>query len=104
MPLLGENGLAANNGARLKALLNSELETAIQVMLLDQSHPFPRNKDARVVYNGSLPFVGKPFKMKGFPLGRYNDLSLIEFPPGAIVFGGVNIAEPGSLEIVPPKK
>lgn len=103
LPLLGENGLAENNGARLKELLTSELETAIQVMLLDRSQPLPRDKKSRLVFNGYFPFVGKPFKMKGYDLGRYNGYSLIEFPPGALVFGGVNIAEPGSLEIVPPK-
>jgi hypothetical protein len=103
LPLLGEGGLAENNGARLKALLTSELETAIQVMLQDRSQPYPRDKQSRVTFNGSLPFVGKPFKMKGLQLGHYGEYSLIEFPPGAIVFGGVNIAEPGSLEIVPPK-
>lgn len=102
-PLLGEGGLAENNGARLRELLTSELETAIQVMLLDRAQPLPRNKQSRLTYNGSFPFVGKPFKIKGYELGRYGEYSLIEFPPGALVFGGVNIAEPGSLEIVPPK-
>ena len=103
LPLMGENGLAENNGARLKELLTSELDTAVRVMLLDTAQPYPRNKESRIVVNGYLPFVGKPFKMKGYDLGRYNDYSLIGFPPGALVFGGVNIAEPGSLEIVPPK-
>ncbi len=104
LPLMGPNGLAENNGAGLKELLTSELDIAIKVMLQDTAQPYPRNKDTRIVVKGLFPFVGKPFKMKGYDLGRYNDYSLIGFPPGALVFGGVNIAEPGSLEIVPPKE
>jgi hypothetical protein len=103
LPLSGENGLAENNGARLKELLASELETAIHVMLLDRSHPYPRNDQAKIGVNGYFPFVGKPIKFKGYDLGRYNDYSLIEFRSGMLVFGGVNIAEPSSLEITPPK-
>jgi hypothetical protein len=101
LPLSGENGLAENNGARLKELLTSELDTAIHVMLLDRSRPFPRNDQAKIAVNGYLPFVGKPLKLKGYDLGRYNDYSLVEFRSGMLVFGGVNIAEPSSLEITP---
>ena len=35
---------------------------------------------------------------------NFDDYALIDFPSGMLVFGGVNIAEPGSLEIVPPKE
>ena len=101
LPLSGENGLAENNGARLKELLTSELETAIHVMLLDRSQPYPRNNQAKIIVNGSLPFVGKPMKFKGYDLGRYKDYSLVEFRGGMLVFSGVNIAEPLSLEIKP---
>jgi len=101
LPLSGENGLAENNGARLKELLTSELETAIHVMLLDRSQPYPRDDQAKIAVNGYLPFVGKPMKFKGYDLGRYNDYSLVEFRGGAVVFSGVNIAEPSSLEIKP---
>jgi hypothetical protein len=101
LPLSGENGLAENNGARLKELLTSELETAIHVMLLDRSQPYPRDNQAKIAVNGYLPFVGKPMKFKGYDLGRYNDYSLVEFRGGALVFSGVNIAEPSSLEIKP---
>jgi len=101
LPLLGENGLAENNGAGLKQLLNSELETAIHVMLQDRSQPYPRDDQKKIAVNGYVPFVGKPFKFKGYDLGRYKDYSLIEFRAGALVFGGVNIAEPSSLEITP---
>jgi hypothetical protein len=103
LPLSGENGLAENNGVRLKELLTSELETAIRVMLLDRSQPYPRDDKAKVSVNGYLPFVGKPVKFKGYDLGRYHDYSLIEFRSGMLVFGGVNIAEPSSLEITPAK-
>ena len=105
-PLLldGANGLIENNGARLKELLTSELETALQVMLRDRSEPFVRDKGKRVATNGYLPFVGKPLKFKGYDLGRYKDYSLIDFGTGMLVFGGVNIAEPGSLEITPVTK
>jgi hypothetical protein len=68
-------------------------------MLLDRSQPYPRDDKAKIAVNGYLPFVGKPMKFKGYDLGRYNDYSLIEFRSGALVFGGVNIAEPSSLEI-----
>ncbi|MFA5965232.1 MAG: hypothetical protein WC804_14540 [Sphingomonas sp.] len=101
LPLTGENGLAENGGARLKEMLTAELETAIHVMLQDRSQPYPRNDQAKIAVNGYLPFVGKPMKFKGYDLGRYNDYSLIEFRSGALVFGGVNIAEPSSLEIKP---
>lgn len=101
LPLSGENGLAENNGARLKELLTSELDTAIHVMLLDRSQPYPRDNQAKIAVNGYLPFVGKPVKFKGYDLGRYNDYSLVEFRSGMLVFGGVNIAEPSSLEITP---
>jgi hypothetical protein len=101
LPLSGENGLAENNGARLKALLTSELDTAIHVMLMDRSQPFPRDDKAKIVLKGYLPFVGKPLKLKGYDLGRYNDYTLFEIRGGAIVFGGVNIAEPAALEITP---
>ena len=103
LPLSGENGLAENNGARLKEVLASELDTAIHVMLLDRSQAYPRNDQAKIATNGYLPFIGKPIKWRGFDLGRYNDYSLVEFRGGMIVFSGVNIAEPSSLEITPVK-
>ena len=104
LPLTGENGLSENNGARLKAFLAAELDTAIHVMLADRAQPYPRNDNSKISVNGYLPFVGKPFKLKGYDLGRYKDYSLIEFRSGALVFGGVNIAEPDSLEITPVGK
>ena len=103
LPLSGPGGLAENGGAGLKALLATELETAIRVMLQDRAQPHTRDKETRITVKGYLPFVGKPFKMKGYDLGKYNDYALIDFPSGMLVFGGVNIAEPGSLEILPPK-
>jgi hypothetical protein len=96
--------LTENNGARLKELLTAELDTTINVMLLDRSQPFPRNDGAKVATNGLLPFVGKPLKWKGFDLGRYKDYHLIEFRGGMFVFSGVNIVEPGGLEITPVVK
>jgi hypothetical protein len=101
LPLSGPGGLAENGGAGLKALLTSELETAIQVMLQDRAQPYARDKEQRITVKGYLPFVGKPFKMKGYNLGKYKDYSLLDFTSGMLVFGGVNIAEPGSLEVVP---
>lgn len=103
LPLAGAGGLAENGGAGLKALLTAELETAIRVMLQDRSQPYPRDKQSKIAVKGYLPFVGKPFKMKGYDLGKYNDYALIDFPSGMLVFGGVNIAEPGSFEVQPPK-
>ena len=103
LPLEGPGGLAENGGAALKALLTSELETAIQVMLQDRAQPYVRDKETRITVKGYLPFVGKPFKMKGYDLGKYKDYSLLDFTSGMLVFGGVNIAEPGSLEVLPPK-
>lgn len=104
LPLSGENGLAENDGARLKELLAAELQTAIRVMLQDRSQPAVRDKKAMINVKGYLPFVGKPIQMRAYDLGRFEDYSLLEFPGGAMVFGGVNIAEPSSLEIIPPKK
>jgi hypothetical protein len=98
------DSLTENNGARLKEFLTAELGTAINVMLLDRSQPFPRNDEAKVATNGLLPFVGKPLKWKGFDLGHYEDKSLIEFRGGLFVFAGVNIVEPGGLEITPVVK
>ena len=103
LPLTGANGLAENGGAGLKALLTAELETAIRVMLQDRAQPFTRDKEQRITVKGYLPFVGKPFKMKGYDLGKYKDYSLLDFTSGMLVFGGVNIAEPGALEVQPPK-
>lgn len=100
---LALSGLAENGGAGLKALLTAELDTAIRVMLQDRAQPYTRDKDTRISVKGYLPFVGKPFKMKGYDLGKYNDYSLIDFTSGMLVFGGVNIAEPGALEVLPPK-
>lgn len=97
-------GLTENNGARLKELLTAELDTAVNVMLLDRSQPFPRNDEAKIATNGLLPFVGKPLKWRGFDLGRYKDYNLIDFRGGMIVFSGVNIVEPGALEITPVVK
>ena len=96
--------LTENDGARLKELLSAELETAVNVMLLDRSQPFPRNDEAKVETNGLLPFIGKPLKWRGFDLGRYKDYNLIEFRGGLFVFSGVNIVEPGALEITPVVK
>ena len=96
--------LTENDGARLKELLSAELETAVNVMLLDRSQPFPRNDEAKVETNGLLPFVGKPLKWRGFDLGRYKDYNLIEYRGGLFVFSGVNIVEPGALEITPVVK
>ncbi len=97
-------GLTANDGAGLKDLLTSELETAVNVMLLDRSQHFPRNDEAKIATNGMLPFVGKPLKWRGFDLGHYKDYNLVEFRGGMIVFSGVNIVEPGALEITPVVK
>ena len=101
LPLTGPNGLAENGGAGLKAVLTAELETAIRVMLQDRSQPYARDKQSRITVKGYLPFVGKPFKMKGYDLGKYKDYTLLDFTSGMLVFGGVNIAEPGSLEVQP---
>ncbi|HNJ47004.1 MAG TPA: hypothetical protein PK479_01110 [Novosphingobium sp.] len=96
--------LTENNGARLTEILTSELDTAVNVMLLDRSQPFPRNDDAKLDTNGLLPFVGKPMKWRGFDLGSYKDFRLIEFRGGLFVFSGVNIVEPEGLEITPVVK
>jgi hypothetical protein len=96
--------LTENNGTRLKELLTTELDTAINVMLLDRSQPFLRNDEAKVATNGLLPFIGKPLKWRGFDLGRYKDYDLVEFRGGLFVFSGVNIVEPGGLEITPVVK
>jgi len=96
--------LTENNGARLKELLTAELDTAVNVMLLDRSQPFPRNDEAKLNTNGLLPFVGKPLKWRGFDLGSYKDYKLVEFRGGIIVFSGVNIVEPGGLELTPVVK
>lgn len=101
MPLAS---LTENNGARLKEVLTSELETAVNVMLLDRSQPFPRNDEAKLETNGMLPFVGKPLKWRGFDLGTYNNNHLIEYRGGLFVFSGVNIVEPDGLEITPVVK
>ena len=96
--------LTENNGALLKELLTAELDTAVNVMLLDRSQPFPRNDEAKLNTNGLLPFVGKPLKWRGFDLGSYKDYKLIEFRGGLFVFSGVNIVEPGGLELTPVVK
>lgn len=101
MPLAGEGSLTANNGEKLKALLNTELDTALRIMLMDRRQPFARNDDARLDVNGSLPFVGKPFKWRAWDLGNYKDYKLLEFRGGILVFGGVHAVEPGALEITP---
>ena len=96
--------LTENNGARLKELLTGELDTAVNVMMLDRSQPFPRNDEAKLNTNGLLPFVGKPMKWRGFDLGNYKDYKLVEFRGGLFVFSGVNIVEPGGLELTPVVK
>lgn len=96
--------LTENNGALLKQVLTAELDTAVNVMLLDRSQPFPRNDEARLDVNGMLPFVGKPLKWRGYDLGSYKDYRLVEFRGGMMVFGGVNIVEPDGLEITPAVK
>jgi len=93
--------LTENNGARLKEVLTTELDTAVNVMLLDRSKPFPRNDEAKLDTNGLLPFIGKPLKWRGFDLGSYKDYKLVEFRGGIFVFSGVNIVEPDGLEITP---
>jgi hypothetical protein len=101
IPLTGAASLTENNGEKLKALLNTELETALRLMLLDRRQPFARNDDAKLDVNGSLPFVGKPFKWRAWDLGNYKDYKLLEFRGGILVFGGVHAVEPGALEITP---
>jgi len=96
--------LTENNGARLKELLTTELDTAVNVMLLDRSQPFPRNDQAKLKTNGLLPFVGKPLKWGGWDLGSYKDYRLVEFRGGLFVFSGVNIVEPDGLELTPVVK
>jgi len=98
LPLAGENGLSENNGERLKEILTSELETAINVMLLDRSQVYSRDNLTKISAEGSLPFVGKKIKVKGYNLGSYNDYSLFEIR-GGNVFAGVHIAEQSSLDI-----
>ncbi|MFM5886349.1 MAG: hypothetical protein ACKOQ3_13665 [Novosphingobium sp.] len=96
--------LTENDGARLKEMLTAELDTAVNVMLLDRSQPFPRNDEAKIKTNGLLPFIGKPMKWGGFDLGPYKDYRLVEFRGGIFVFSGVNIVEPDGLEITPVVK
>jgi hypothetical protein len=103
IPLTGDNGIAGNGGARLKAILTSELEVVIRVMLMDRSNHYTQDGQ-KISVNGYLPFVGKPVKFKGYDLGRYAEYRLIKFPSGALVFGGVNIAELDSLDIAPLDK
>jgi hypothetical protein len=98
LPLAGETGLSENNGERLKEILTSELETAIHVMLLDRSQPYPRDNRTKITAEGYLPFVGQKIKVKGYDLGHYKNYLLFEIRGGS-VFGGVNIAEQSSLEI-----
>jgi hypothetical protein len=97
-PALPLAGLTDNGGERLKAMLTFELETAIHVMLLDRSQTWPRDKRPAVRADASLPFVGKPIKVKGYELGRHKDYSLFEIR-GGNVFAGVHAAEPGSWQI-----
>lgn len=101
MPLTGEGSLTEDNGEKLKALLNTELETALRIMLTDRRQPYARNDDAKLDVNGSLPFVGKPSKWRAWDLGNYKDYKLIEFRGGILVFGGVHAVEPGALVITP---
>jgi hypothetical protein len=96
--------LTENNGTRLKEMLTTELDTAVNVMLLDRSQPFPRNDQAKLDTNGLLPFVGKPLKWRGFELGSYKDYKLVEFRGNIFVFSGVNIVEPDGLEMTPVAK
>ena len=101
MPLTGEGSLTENNGEKLKALLDAELETALRIMLMDRRTPLARNDDAKLDVNGSLPFIGKPSKWRAWDLGNYKDYRLIEFRGGILVFGGVHAVEVGALEIEP---
>ena len=97
LPLAGENGLSANGGEGLKAILTSELETAIHVMLLDRAHAYSRDNQ-KITAEGYIPFVGKKFKAKGYDLGRYKEYFVFEIR-GGNVFAGVHAAEPSALEI-----
>lgn len=101
MPLTGAGSLTENNGEKLKALLNTELDTALRLMLTDRRQPFARNDDLKLDVNGSLPFVGKSFKWRGWDLGSFKDYRVIEFRGGILVFGGVHAVEPGALDITP---
>ncbi|WP_133064380.1 hypothetical protein [Sandarakinorhabdus cyanobacteriorum] len=101
MPLTGAGSLTENNGEKLKALLNTELDTALRLMLTDRRQPFARDDEARLDIKGSLPFVGKPLKWRGWDLGNFKDYRLLEFRGGIMVFGGVHAVEPGALEITP---
>jgi hypothetical protein len=96
--------LTENNGARLKELLSSELETAVNVMMLDRSQPFPRNDEARIETNGMLPFVGKPLKWRA-SIWAVQGLQPDQVSRRDDSLSGVNIVEPGALDVKPiPKK
>jgi len=89
-PLSGDKGLAANGGALLQQVLTREVDGAVNLMLTDTAHPYPRDEQRQVVVDAHFPLASKKFRVSGYEL--FEDQDSIVFSPrlsNMIVFAGV---------------
>jgi hypothetical protein len=93
-PLSGENSWTANSGELLKAIVSSELQRALLVLLMDIETPLPRDSNAKVAAEGYFPFMKKRIQVVGFRLAENSDWFAFQAKvPSTSLLAGVNVMD-----------
>ena len=103
LPLAGDNGLTANGGERLQRILTHEADEAVNLMLTDTAHPYPRDEQRLVSVDAHQPFVRNRLRLTGYELSEDQD-SIIFLPKigkGAFVFYGVQKMDKATISYHP---
>jgi hypothetical protein len=89
-PLSGDNGLTANGGAPLKALVAQQLQTAIDVMLHDLQGKYERDDSKLVTVAAILPNQRTTPPVRGYELSE-DDTSIVFTPKISVPFVGPQV-------------
>jgi hypothetical protein len=95
-PLVGDGSWTAGN--TLRPHVSKLLDLAIQTMLKDIAHPYPRDEASLVTVRGYFLHDNKPLQLVGYKLAEENGRMLFLPMLGAsFVFAGVNILDTASV-------
>jgi hypothetical protein len=102
-PLAGDGSWTADNA--LRPHVSKLLDLAIDTMLKDIVHPYPRDEASLVTLRGYFLHDSKPLQLVGYKLAEENGRMLfLPMLPTAVVFAGVNILDTVSVVQVPTVK
>jgi len=77
--LTGPDGWASDGGAPFQAIVSSELQRALAVILTDVSSPLVRDRNSKTTVQGYFPYIKGRFQVIGYLLGE--DADSIYFVP-----------------------